>query len=280
MNDKYIMYLKGSKKSERTIDTYCTYINKFLGFINKPETEANMEDLIVYEGSIAHLSNATIALHINSIKSYYKFLKKIGDIEVNPFEEAETPRINNKQKYYMTSDDVRLLIDNGGSAKTKAIIATVASTGLRMSEMASITIKQYEDMKRYGNRNITITGKGDKERTVFINDMAFSYIEAFLEKKGSENKSGLLFEGNRGNIIDDRSLNRAIKLAAKKAGLPYWKEIGCHQLRAAFATIASEKGVPVATISAALGHSSIATTTRYIKNNQDNINNAMNMMQF
>lgn len=280
MNDKYVMYLKGGKKSEKTIDTYCTYIDRFLAFINKAETEANMEDLIVYEGSIANLSNATIALHINSIKSYYKFLKKIGEIEVNPFEDAETPKINNKQKYYMTSEDIRSLIDNAGSAKTKAIIATVASTGLRMSEMASITIEQYEDMKKYGHRNITITGKGDKERTVYINDMAYEYINAFLEKKGKDNKSGLLFESNYGNALDDSNLNRAIKLAAKKAGLPYWKEIGCHQLRAAFATVASEKGIPVATISAALGHASIATTTRYIKNNQQNINNAMDMMRF
>lgn len=280
MNNKYVMYLKGGKKSERTIDTYCTYIDRFLAFINKAETEANMEDLIVYEGSIANLSNATIALHINSIKSYYKFLKKIGEIEVNPFEDAETPKINNKQKYYMTSEDIRSLIDNAGSAKTKAIIATVASTGLRMSEMASITIEQYEDMKKYGHRNITITGKGDKERTVYINDMAYEYIDAFLEKKGKDNKSGLLFESNYGNALDDSNLNRAIKLAAKKAGLPYWKEIGCHQLRAAFATVASEKGIPVATISAALGHASIATTTRYIKNNQQNINNAMDMMRF
>lgn len=280
MNDKYVVYLRGDKKSEKTIETYVKYINKFLEFINKPETEANVEDLIMYKGSIANLSNATIALQINSIKSYYKFLKRMGEIDINPYADAETPKIKNKQKYYMTSEEIRQLIDNAGSAKTQAIIATVASTGLRMAEMASITLAQYEDMKKYGSRNITIVGKGDKERTVYINDMAYEYINAFLEKKGKDNKSGFLFESNYGNVIDDRNLNKAIKLAAKKAGLPYWKDMGCHQLRAAFATIASEKGVPVATISAALGHASIATTTRYIKNNQQNINNAMDMMRF
>ena len=66
----------------------------------------------------------------------------------------------------------------------------------------------------------------------------------------------------------------------KRAGLPYWNDLSCHCMRAACATIMSDKGVPVATISSTLGHSSLEVTSRYIKNTQTNVNAAIQAMNF
>ena len=75
-------------------------------------------------------------------------------------------------------------------------------------------------------------------------------------------------------------VSHTIKSTARRAGLKYWNEISCHGLRAGCATIMSDKGVPVATISKVLRHSSLTVTTRYIKANQDNVNNATALMEF
>lgn len=280
MNKNYINYLKGDKKSEGTIERYVDCVNKFISYINKDDIDATMEDFISYKGSISNLASATIALKINAIKNYYDFLEKIGAISRNPFEKEKAPKVKNKVKPYMTDVDMRNLLNNVFSARDKAIVAVMASTGLRMSEMAHITMKQWEDMMRWNNRKIIILGKGDKERAVYINDMAIEYVNSYLMRKNGHSESGYLFETGKGNSLDDSNLNKMLKRSAMKANLPYADKVTCHALRAGFATISSKRGTPVAVISAALGHSSLTTTTRYIKTCEEDINNAMMNMVF
>lgn len=278
MNKNYVVWLQSDKKSDNTIKNYVKYINAFLNYVNKDEKDVTVEDLLDYRGTISNLSSASISLQINSIKSYFRFLEEMGIVEKNIFEKVKAPKVNNKVKPYITKEDISNLIKNADSIRDMAIIATTASTGLRMAELCSITNKQWEDMKKYGTRIITIVGKGNKERTVFINDMVMNYVEKYLPTK--KNTSGFVFESHEGNALDESNFCKTLKATAKRANLPYCDDISMHWLRTAFATIANANGVDIATISSALGHSSIAITSRYIKTNQSNINEAMNMMQF
>lgn len=278
MNNTYIEYLKGEKKSENTIKNYVKHVEDCLNFINKDEKDITLEDLLKYKNSISNQSLATIALKINSIKNYFKYLKMINVIAENPAIELSIPKVHNKVKPYIKIEDIYALINSTYSARNRAVIATAVSTGMRMEELCSITIDQWNEMKKYNQHTITIIGKGNKERTVYFNDNIIEYIEEYLAKKNTT--SGYVFESYRGNTLDDSNLNRMLKLSAKKAGLPYWKDISIHYLRVAFATISNDNGIDIPTISAALGHSSIAVTSRYIKTNQENINSAMGMITF
>lgn len=276
--ESYINYLKAERKSENTIKNYSKYVKEFLEYAQKNENEITKQDLINYKGSLTDYSLASIGLRVNAVNSYFKYLNKVDAIETNPAIDFNAPKVKNKVKPYITKEEIRALVDNAYSARDKAVIATVATTGMRMEEMSSITMTQWNEMKEYGSRNITIIGKGDKERVIYINDLAMSYIEAYLAKK--RENSVYLFESHRGNKLDDANLNRMLKNSAKKAGLRYWKEISMHYLRVAFATTANDNGIDTPTISAALGHASLATTTRYIKTNQNKIDNAMNTVTF
>lgn len=276
--ESYINYLKAERKSENTIKNYSKYVKEFFEYVQKNENEITKQDLINYKGSLTDYSLASIALRVKAVNSYFKYLNKVDAIETNPAIDFNAPKVKNKAKPYITKEELRALVDNAYSARDKAVIATVATTGMRMEEMSSITMTQWNEMKEYGSRNITIVGKGDKERVIYINDLAMSYIEAYLAKK--RKNSVYLFESHRGNKLDDANLNRMLKNSAKKAGLRYWKEISMHYLRVAFATVSNDNGVDVPTISAALGHASLATTTRYIKTNQNRINEAMNTFTF
>lgn len=279
MNSNYVNYLKSEKKSDKTIRSYTNNVNECLEFLGKNDVDITYEDLIKYKGYISEQSPATIALKVNSIKNYFKYLKSIKAISENPAIELTVPKVKNKVKPYMTAEDVRALINNAYSARNKAIIALVASTGLREEEMANITIDQWNKMMEYNTRNIVIKGKGDKERAIYINDMAMSYIAYYLKVRNT-NDSGYLFESYRGNKLSDNGLNIMLKVAAKKAGLPYWEDMTMHVLRHAFATVATHNGVPISVISEALGHSSLSTTTRYVHTSQYDIDNAMAGMNF
>lgn len=280
MNNGFINYLIAKQSSDLTIKCYQKIITEFLNYVNKNEEDITTVDILNYQASIANYASATVAQKLSAIKTYFNYLEKIDVISKNPASKIEIPKIKNKPKQYMTADEIRALLDATYSSRNKAIIATVISTGMRLDEMRNITMQQYEDMcmGKYGYRIIIITGKGDKERKIFINDMAKEAIDEYIAKK--KTTSGYLFESYRGNKLDAANLDRMLKLTAKKAGLPYADEISMHWLRAGFATIASKQGIPVAVISEAMGHASLTTTTRYIKNSQEDINNAMNTMQF
>lgn len=278
MNKTYIDYLIANRKSENTVATYTRHIQAILSFINKPDNEITYTDLLTWQRSVSNLSSSTVALQINAIKSYFNYLENVGVIKDNPASKLTLPKVKNKVKPYCTTEMVSNIINNARSPRDKAVLSLVASTGLRMSEMATITMKQWEDMKRYNARNITIVGKGDKERSIYINDMVMNAIDEYIAHKKRSEK--YLFESNGGKVMDDSNLNKMIKKTAQRANIPFWNDMSCHTLRAAFATIASDKGVPVAVISSALGHASLTTTTKYIKTCQEQINETMNNMIF
>lgn len=278
MNKTYIDYLIANRKSENTVATYTRHIQAILNFINKPDNEITYTDLLTWQRSVSNLSSSTVALQINAIKSYFNYLENVGAIKDNPASKLTLPKVKNKVKPYCTTEMVSNIINNARSPRDKAVLSLVASTGLRMSEMATITMKQWEDMKRYNARNITIVGKGDKERSIYINDMVMNAIDEYIAHKKRSEK--YLFESNGGKVMDDSNLNKMIKKTAQRANVPFWNDMSCHTLRAAFATIASDKGVPVAVISSALGHASLTTTTKYIKTCQEQINETMNNMIF
>ena len=278
MEKNYIDYLVANRKSENTIKFYTRYVQSMLNFINKPENEITFSDLLSWQRSISNLASSSMALQINAVKNYFKYLESIGTINNNPANHLVLPKVKNKVKPYCTVENISDIINNARSYRDKAIISLIASTGIRMSEMATITMAQWDTMKRYNGRNITILGKGNKERVIYINDMTMKAIDDYVSHKKKTEK--YLFESNGGKIMNDSNLNKMIKNTAYRANIPFWNEMTCHTLRAAFATIASDKGVPVAVISSALGHESLATTTKYIKTCQEQVNDVMNNMIF
>ena len=162
------------------------------------------------------------------------------------------------------------IIKNMYTAEGKAIVALMASTGLRYTEMANITLEEYKNALAT-DRSIVIVGKGNKERKIFVNDTAKFYIDNYLSKN-YKNKKGT----NKLFVTADEScLRRSLIRAANNANLPYANSISPHWIRMFFATNSLEHGVDLATIRDALGHSNIAVTSRYVKSCDNKIKNVM-----
>lgn len=270
MEKTYVDYLKAMQKSENTIKSYVTHITEMLDVIGKPEEEIKYIDLLEWMKKISVNSPATVNLKISAVKNYFKYLKKIEKINSNPALELENVKNNPKEKQYVSANDMKAIIKNMYTAEGKAIVALMASTGLRYIEMANITLEEYKNALAT-DRSIVIVGKGNKERKIFVNDTARFYIDQYLSKN-YKNKKGTdkLFV-----TADESCLRRSLIRAANKANLPYANNISPHWIRMFFATNSLEHGVDLATIRDALGHSNIAVTSRYVKSCDNKIKNVM-----
>lgn len=273
MNKYYVDYLKGANKSINTIKSYTGNVNLMLKEINKPETEITFIDMVKWQSGLHGLSTSTIHNKVIAAKDYFDFLVHAHVINENPANGLETPLVVNKKKPDPEEGMVRKLINCARGKRDKAMLIVFATTGMRFDEATSITLDQYKQ------RRFDIIGKGNKRREIYINDEAKAACDAYLAER--TDNSNLLFVSHKGNHVDNANWCKGIKSCAYRAGLDCWKEITPHWLRHAFATQASQMGVPVADIGYALGHSDYAkVTTRYIHTPQNKVVNIMDSIRF
>lgn len=279
--DEYINHMRGNKKSEGTIHEYVRNLTDVFTTIGKNEEAVAYEDIENYKLSIASLSSSTINTRISALKSYYKFLMQRRYVEVNPVEYVECPKVKNKEKIPLTGEQVRAMIAKTSNVRMEAFIMALATTGMRIAELASVTIDDYNN--RVGN-TIIITGKGDKERRVTFPDEAIACIDKYIwsERSIHAAKTGtnLLFVSNQGTALAAGNMGGQLKKIAKEAGIPQWDKVCNHLLRTTCATLALRNGVELPTIQKMLGHSDINTTTRYAKIADETVANAMATMRF
>lgn len=272
MNTAYINYLKGDQKSPRTIAEYAKYVKQMLDFVDKPDVEVTYTDLVDWKASIAHLAPSSVCLQIAAAKSYFQFLVDAEMIDKNPADKLKRPAKKNKEKPYPEAWMIRAMVDNARTDRDRAIIMLFATTGLRFSELANITLDEYKNMGGSDGREIKILGKGAKERTVYVNDEAKLYIDMYLTTRPC-NGSDKLFLSFTGQELHENCFSQTLKNVAKKTGIPFWNEVSPHWLRAAAATMYAEAGVPIEDIRDLLGHSSASTTSIYLKSCKSRIRN-------
>lgn len=282
MNANYITYLQSQSRSPLTIQNYTKYIDMALDYIDKPESEITYMDLVNWKNSFTNLKPNSQNIRISAIKSYFSFLKKADIITSNPAEELEKQKVRDcdvKQKPYIEAHYLRDMVNNARTIRDRAIILLFATTGLRVSELTGITLEQYNNMGGNDGRELTIIGKGNKTRRVYINDETKMAIDCYVKTR-PQSEHNNLFLSFQGGPIHSNNLSHTLKVVAKNAGYPQWQDICNHALRSAFATTKAEQGMPLTTIQAAMGHARLDTTLIYIKRNQGSINNAMKTVAF
>ena len=279
MINSFVDYMKTKRLAQNTIDSYTKYVNEMLNRVGKPENEIKYVDLLSWQNNLSKYSNSSINLRIAAIKKYFNYLYFIKAIDENPTVELESLPISHKEKIYMNKDMVKAMLDATTNTRNKAIILTIVTTGVRVSELVGMTRYQYEHMTGEDNREIILREtKRNKERTIYINDETKEAIDKYLATRADD--CDRLFVSFQNGPLHRNNLCLTLKNIAKKAGISNWEDICAHGLRAACATIMNENGVDIPTISKVLGHSSINTTMVYIKTNQTKANNAMKAMVF
>ncbi len=277
----YKAFLRLEKSlSENSINAYVLDVEKlsqYLSFKNlklKPQEIklTHLQDFIKWINEMG-LSARSQARIISGIKGFYKYLQLENEINFNPTELLESPRIGRKLPDVLSVNEIDKIIDAIDLSKpegerNKAILETLYSCGLRVSELTNLKISNLYFKQGF----IRITGKGNKERLVPIGSIAIKYINIYIKdirtsisvKKGNED---ILFLNRRGSQLSRVMIFTIIKNLAKKIGLK--KRISPHTFRHSFATHLVEGGADLRAVQEMLGHESITTTEIYTHLNRE-----------
>lgn len=272
--DDYINFLRAEKSlSENSVSAYRT----------------DMEKLRVYADSIGvepesithdHLQNFLACLHdlglnkrsqsriLSGVRGFYKYLLIEEVIDNDPTELIESPKIGRKLPEFLTITEIDAMqaaidLSKSDGHRNKAIIETLYSCGLRVSELVNLKLTELF----FDDGYIRVIGKGNKERLVPIGHKAIRDINQYLQQRNDINSrideeyKNIVFLNRWGRQLTREMVFTIIKKYAKLAGIT--KNISPHTLRHSFATHLVEGGADLRAVQEMLGHESIQTTEIY-----------------
>lgn len=227
-----------------------------------------------YLGRSRDNSNSTKARRIMCLKSLYKYLfDEIELVEKDIARKMKAPKIEKRNPKFMTLEETQQLTqkvledtDNKFYERDICIMAILLNCGIRLSELVGINISKVDLI----NKRMTVIGKGNKERTVYLNDTVIKAIEDYLAVRNNDSIDNLpeedrdaLFVSRNHRRLSNRSIQRIVKEYIGEAGLNIDK-FSTHSMRHTAATLMHKYGkVDIRTLQKILGHESIQTTTIY-----------------
>jgi len=262
--------------SEHTLRAYHKDLLQFDNFL-KAEKRSSLESVnhLLLRRFLAVLrsknySKTTIARKLASIRSFFKFLIREGELVANPFEMLRTPKQDKKLPHFLSITEVDVLLKTPDSStlmglRDMAIMETLYSTGIRVSELVGLD----EGSIDFIAGMIKVQGKGKKERLVPIGSPAIKAINEYIDSKSmskkqeekSVSRSETLFLNKYGGRLTARSVARSLDKYLKVSGINLLTSP--HTFRHSFATHLLDKGADLRSVQEMLGHSSLSTTQVY-----------------
>lgn len=285
MINSFLEYLSLEKQySEHTATAYKKDLNSFKDFLIEEFNQENLSEVhynqirswIVYLVDLK-VSNRTINRKVSSLRSFYKFLQKIHQIEINPLSKHKALKVEKKIQVPFSLKEINLAInelemdDDFTSIRNKLMVELFYSTGIRRIELINIK----EQNISLSERTIKVLGKRNKDRFVPLLSSVIQTLKKYLELK-KEFSIGVeeLFITEKGNKIYETLVYRVINSYFSKVSTKEKKSP--HILRHSFATHLLNEGADLNSVKELLGHSSLASTQVYTHNSLNAIKKVYN----
>lgn len=281
-------YLKVERSlADNSVNAYIRDIRKLADFCFKIKVDELNISVNEIREFIADLNSKNISARsqariISGVKAFFKYLIIEDYITNDPTMLIENPKIGLKLPEVLTIDEIELIISsidlsNKQGERNRAILETLYSCGLRVTELINLKISNINFKEGY----IKVIGKGDKERLTPIGSNALKYISIYvnevrIHQKISKNHEDFVFLNNRGSKLSRVMIFTLIKRIVDKVGIK--KKVSPHTFRHSFATHLIEGGADLRAVQEMLGHESITTTEIYTHLDRDYLRS--NIMQF
>lgn len=272
----YISYEK--KYSDYTEKNYELDLFKYFEYLDKN----NLNYLTVKYKDVSNFTlflakqnykSTTINRIDSSIRSFYNYLELEEKINGNPFKAASNLKVPKRLPNYFKYDEYLTMISvidkDDYEYRNRLILEMLFATGLRVSELSNIKIKDID----FSEREIKIMGKGSKERFVFYNKECANVLDSYLKEYRSKLLNGkdseYLFINHLGDKLTDRGIRLIIDKIVKKSCIK--SKVSPHTFRHTFATMLLNEGCNIKSVQELLGHSSLGTTGIYTHLTNDEV---------
>ncbi len=225
---------------------------------------------------------ATLARKVASIRVFFSYVtKKAKLIDVNPAQDLETPKLDKRLPKYLTLNESKKLLqtasdeDSRNSSRNFAMLTLFLNCGMRLSELVNINISDID----FSNNKLNVIGKGNKERTIYLNNACVKAIKDYLKDRPKDGvkftSKDALFLSEQKKRISNRTVQYIVYEELKKSDLDCHK-YSTHKLRHTAATLMYKYGhVDIRALQELLGHESISTTEIYTHVDNEQIRSAV-----
>ncbi|MDR2480733.1 MAG: tyrosine recombinase [Spirochaetaceae bacterium] len=270
--EEYLGYLRSVRgMADKTLKSYRADLADFFAYCENinilPENACkNALELFIGDMSLEGRAAVSINRTLSSLRGFFRYLVRFDYRSDNPAECIQNTKAPKKLPVFLSESEMTAFSKLPEAAhilweaRDKALIMLMYSAGLRISELASLTLEKIE--KNFCSAHVC--GKGGKERAVFFSDEGRSALLAYLAERNAKIKNkniSLLFLNRKGFPLSSEGIRWIIHEYAKRSGIS--KNIHPHSLRHSFATHLMSKGCDIRIVQELLGHSSLSTTQIY-----------------
>ena len=283
MIDKFLEYIAVEKRySEHTLISYKKDLEDFLLFVSDTEGTRDLTkvDKKVIRNFLVHLTEnhfqkRSINRKLSSLRSFYLFLLKIGEIEVSPLESVSSLKFYAEKQIPMSEEEMaelsEILDEDTGHFLEKAIIETLYQTGIRKAELCNLFFENVD----FSSNEIKIKGKGNKERIVPISSILAEILYKFIEiRKPLPESEIYFFVRENGKKLSEKFVYSVVN--SYLSMVTFKKKKSPHILRHSFATHVLNNGAEISKVKKLLGHSSLASTQVYTNGNIEQLKKVFN----
>lgn len=244
--------------SSGTLNLYMQTINLFMSKLRKPFKDITTNDIRLFIANREiqdRISKGTLARERGCIVRFFHWLYIEEFIDRDPGARVEKIKVPKRRKQEFSELEVEKLRSAASNAKETLIIELLLSTGCRVSELVSLNFSDYDQE----NDSINVIGKGNKQRTLYLNAKAKMALNHYL--KDVPHITGPLFFGQTlGKEMTSAGVQKLVKRLGERAGVA---NVHPHRFRRTAATLARRHGMPIELVMNFLGHESIDTTLKY-----------------
>lgn len=280
--EKFLQYIKFEKRfSPHTITAYQSDLGQFYAFLEKTYQlndikAVNHQIIRSWIASLMEQKTSSRSIHrkLTSLKTFYKFLLREGEVKINPMQKVVAPKVSKRLPVFVDKKNMNAMLDNIDFGKdleglrNRLILEMFYCTGMRLSELINLKISQVNNY----TGTIKVLGKRNKERLIPFTPPLKNLIDQYMsERKKARLNSEYIFVTERGEKVYEKLVYRVVRQYLSAATTADKKSP--HVLRHTFATHMLNNGADLNAIKELLGHSNLSATQVYTHNSFEKLKN-------